>query len=336
MDKIVVTGANGHLGSTLVEQLVKAGYEVRATVRDKNNEFKTKRLKQLGVEIVEANLLDQDSLTQAFEGCDGLFQVAAGYKMDSKDPERDIIRPAIEGTENALLAAKKAGIKKIIYTSSVAAIGTSKDSKALDESHWNDDATENYTISKNKAERLAWKLAKLHDLNLVTILPCTIIGPNFMTHTPSTFLFQKIADGNLPIIPPIDMSFVDVRDVAAAHILAYENEQAKGRYIVSQGNYPLKDIIGKFKVIDASLKLPKMVAPKFIVPLLPLFDWLEHKFTGSMRVMTRALVGEYMGDEKQIVTAQKAMDDLGWQPRAIETTLEDSLRWIQNHDVKNG
>lgn len=336
MDKIVVTGANGHLGSTIVKQLVEAGYKVRATVRDKNDEFKTKRLKQLGVEIVEANLLDRDSLIAAFEGCDGLFQVAAGYKMDSKDPERDIIRPAVEGTENALLAAKQVGIGKIIYTSSVAAIGTTINGKALDENSWNDGATENYTISKNRAERLAWKLAEQHGLNLVTILPCTIIGPNFMTHTPSTFLFQKIADSNLPIIPPVNMSFVDVRDVAAAHILAYENEQAKGRYIVSEGEYPLKDIIAKFKTIDPKLKLPTMVAPQFIIPLLPLFDWLEHKFTGAMRVITRELAKEYMGEEKQIVTAQKIKDELGWKPTAIETTLKDSLEWIRNHDVKNG
>lgn len=336
MDKIVVTGANGHLGSTIVEQLVEAGYNVRATVRNKNDPFKTQRLKKLGVEIVEANLLNLDSLVTAFGGCDGLFQVAAGYKMDSKDPERDIIRPAIEGTKNALLAAKQAGIKKIIYTSSVAAVGTSKDGNALDESQWNDNAVENYTISKNKAERLAWQLAEQHKLNLVTILPCTIIGPNFKTHTPSTFLFQKIADGNLPIIPPINMSFVDVRDVAAAHISAYENDHAHGRYIVSEGEYMMKDIIAKFKQIDPMLKLPNMVAPKFIVPLLPLFDWLEHKFTGSMRVLTRALAKEYMGEYQQIVTAKKAMDELDWKPRAIEITLKDSLEWIRNHDVRNG
>lgn len=336
MDKIVVTGANGHLGSTIVKQLVEAGYKVRATVRDKNDKFKTARLTALGVEIVEADLLDQASLVKAFEGCDGLFQVAAGYKMDSKDPERDIIRPAIEGTENALTAAKQAGIQKIIYTSSVASIGTSKDGKPLDETSWNDGATENYTISKNKAERLAWVLADKLELNLVTILPCTIIGPNFMTHTPSTFLLQKIADSNLPVIPPIDMSFVDVRDVASAHILAYENDKAAGRYIASEGLYSLEKVINIYKQIAPELKLPSMVAPGFVVPLLPLFDWLEHKFMGSMRVLTRGLAKEYMGKDKQIVTSQKLKGELGWQPRNIETTLKDSLEWIQNNDIKIG
>lgn len=336
MDKIVVTGANGHVGITIVKQLVEMGYNVRATVRDKNDSFKTKRLTDLGVEIVEADLLDVASLVTAFEDCDGLFQVAAGYKLDSKDPERDIIRPAIEGVENTLRAAKQVGIKKIVYTSSVAAIGTTKSTKPLNEAAWNDDATEVYTISKNKAERLAWKLAAELDLNLVSILPCTIIGPNFMTHTPSTFLFQKIADGKLPIIPPAEMSFVDVRDVAAAHILAYENKQAKGRYIVSEGNYKLVDIIAKIGQFAPKLKLPSMVAPRFIIPFLPLFDWLEHKFTGSMRVMTRGIVQEYMADEKQLLTAQKASKELGWKPRAIESTLEDTITWVLNNKVKNG
>ncbi|MCJ8322704.1 MAG: NAD-dependent epimerase/dehydratase family protein [Rhizobiales bacterium] len=336
MDKIVVTGANGHVGITIVKQLVEAGYQVRATVRNKNDEFKTKRLSALGVEIVEADLLDSASLAKAFAGCDGLFQVAAGYKLASKDPERDIIRPAIEGAENTLRAAKQAGIKKVIFTSSVAAIGTTTGDKPLDETAWNDGAKETYTISKNRAERLAWKLADELDLNLVTILPCAIIGPNFMTHTPSTFLFQKIADGKLPIIPPIELSFVDVRDVAAAHILAYENADAKGRYIVSQGNYSFADIIAKIGKFAPKLKLPSVHAPRFIIPILPLFDWLEHKFTGSMRVMTRGILKEYMGDEKQLLSAQKAMNELGWKPRAVEITLADTLEWIQNNPVKNG
>ncbi|NRA89217.1 MAG: NAD-dependent epimerase/dehydratase family protein, partial [Rhizobiales bacterium] len=185
-----------------------------------------------------------------------------------------IMRPSIEGAENALLAAKETGIKKIIFTSSIASIGTSKNGVKLDENDWNDNALEYYALAKNNAERLVWKLEELHDLNVVVINPGAIIGPNFMTHTPSTYTFQRIVDENFPMMLPIGLSYVDVRDVAKAHILAFENDNAKGRYITTGNYYEIKHIVDKLRKMEPKLKLPTKMVPNFMLPLLPFIDWV--------------------------------------------------------------
>lgn len=185
MKKVLVTGANGHLGFSLVKLLKKQGYDVRAGVRNTEDNFKTSRLKKLNVEVVRADLSDPDSLDRALEGRDGLFQVAAVFNLTAKNPEEEVIRPNIDGTVNIMEAARRAGIKKLVYTSSIASVGTIADvgEDPLDESTWNDRAIEPYAISKTLSERKAWELAQLYGISMVSILPGTIIGPDFQRPT---------------------------------------------------------------------------------------------------------------------------------------------------------
>jgi len=328
MNKVLVTGANGHLGFHIVSELVKRGYHVRASVRDINNASKTNKLKKLGAEVVYADLLDRSSLVKAMQGCDGLFQVAAGYKVHTNDTLKDVWRTAMEGTENVLRAAHEAGIKKVIYTSSVAAVGLSDDGVARNEQVWNDQAQEIYARSKNESEKLAWKLSQELSLNMIAVLPGTIIGPGFSEHTPTTYFFQKIAHNKLPMLPDVSFSYVDVRDVATAHVAAYEQPSSSGRYIVTRETLPALKVYTIAHAAYNRIKVPAQRIPKFMLPLLPFLDWMENRFTGSMRTMTRGVVREYMSGKQQLFDTAKATRELAWSPRPIEDSIRDTLHWI--------
>jgi dihydroflavonol-4-reductase len=334
--KVVVTGANGHLGTNIVSALLARGYQVRATVRDITNKEKTKSLESMGVEIVEADLLDKNSLIRAFKGQDGVFQLAAGFKMHTGNPELDIRRPAIEGTLNVIEAASECNIEKMVYTSSVAAIGSSINGQKKNEENWNDDAAEFYAKSKTDAERILWKKSDELNLNVVSILPGMIIGPNFNRHTPSTYIFEKILEEKVPMILPIEFSLVDVRDVAIAHIDAFENETCDGRYITAGEPLTMQQIIDIIAKVRPDLKLPKNLVPAFLYPFLPFLDKMEALFTGSMRTITKGVVKEYLNGSAQDFDTTKIKNELGWQPRSIEQSIADTLAWVENNKIKLG
>ena len=229
MEKVLVTGANGHLGYILTKMLSEKGYPVRAGVRDFKEE-KIAHLKEISnVEVVKCDILNKSEFEKAVEGVNGLLHVAAVYKHGLKNPDESIIRPAVEGTTNALNMAKKYNIK-IVLTSSCVAVGRaeSKD-KPLDENSWESSSEIPYHIGKTKAEQFAWKFSKENNINLTLINPVAIIGPIFYRNTPSTFPFTYTVNKKLTGIPPVDMNVVDVRDVALAHISAFENSNANGR-----------------------------------------------------------------------------------------------------------
>ncbi|WP_339720437.1 NAD-dependent epimerase/dehydratase family protein [uncultured Paraglaciecola sp.] len=331
--RVVVTGANGHLGSNIVKQLIELGYYVRATVRDLNDQQKTRVLKALGAEIVEANLLNKSSLISAFNGMDGIFQIAAGFKMHAKNPELEIRKPAMDGTNNVIEAAAECQIKKVIYTSSVASVGSSKKGQIRNESHWNDDSHEFYAKCKNDAERLLWQRAKELNINVVTILPGMIIGPHFNKHTPSTYLFDKLLHENMPMILPVEFALVDVRDVAIAHIKAFENDKAKGRYIAAGVPIAMQEVIGIISKQRPSLTLPSKYAPSFLYPLLPFFDKMESLFSGRMRTVTKGVIKEYLNGSVQNFDTGKIQNNLNWSPRPVAQSIRDTLNWIEENKI---
>lgn len=331
--KVLVTGANGHVGYNIVVELVRRGYQVRGSVRDMNDKNKTEKLRKLNVELVQADLLDRASLDKATEGVEGVFQVAAGYKLHSKNPELEIRQPAIDGTRNLLSACKLNGIKKVIYTSSIASIGVSSNGQVRNENHWNLEAREYYAQAKTEAEQLAWEIAKNENINLVTILPGTVIGPYFDSHTPTTYLFKKIFENKMPMKMDVQLAFVDVRDLALAHVDAYEKEETNGRYIVSDDLFKMDDIFIAAQERFPHIKIPKKYVPKWMIPLLPAFDWIESKFTkNSVRTVTQGIVSEYMSGGSQLMDNSKAKNDLGFSPRPIKKSIQDTLEWIS----KNG
>ncbi len=169
--QVLVTGANGHLGYNLTKLLVESGYMVRAGVRDKDNEIKTIHLRALdNVEIINCDITDLDQMIDASKGVSGIFHVAAFFAFSVKDPEENLIKPTVEGTLNALKAAKENGINKVVYTSSTIAMGNSStQDHPLDENSWNVNTKIPYSIAKYRAEKQAWEFAKENGINMVSV-----------------------------------------------------------------------------------------------------------------------------------------------------------------------
>ncbi|MCR9142167.1 MAG: NAD-dependent epimerase/dehydratase family protein [bacterium] len=332
MKQVLVTGATGHVGYNIVQLLIAKGYRVRAGVRDV---AKAGYLTALGAEAVAADILDPASLQSAVQGVDGVFQVAAVYKVTARDPQKEIIEPSIEGGLNVLRAAKAAGVRRVVFTSSVAAIGMDAggEDRALTEEDWNTKAKNPYNYAKTAAEQAAWDFAKANDLDMVAINPSAIIGPGFFRHTPSTILFEMLLRGRLPVIMPFTLTFVDARDVAAAHVLAYEKQEASGRYICADYNTSLADLMPLCREVDPTLKVPGRMLPNFLLPTAPLFDWLGHKFTGAPRAVTSETIRE-MANNPIRYNSDRLRLQLGWQPRPIHDSLRDTLDWVRSNFLK--
>jgi dihydroflavonol-4-reductase len=329
MRRVLVTGANGHVGYNLVKLLAASGYPVRATVRDPNDAEKTRPLRELGVELVSADLMKPETLTPAMEGVDGLFQVAAVYKVFAQDPQREIVEPSVIGGLNALRAAKAAGVRKAVFTSSIAAVGSdAPPDRPLNENDWNDRAVSPYFIAKTQAERKAWEFAKESGLNLVVINPGAIIGPGFWRHTPSTLMFELILRRQMPFALPTGFTFVDVRDVAKAHLLAYERDDAHGRYLACDRFFTMPELMEFLNEMDPTLKAPRRTAPRFVLPILPTLEWLQHAFTGAPRQLTREMVVE-LGGRRQFASGERLRRELDWQPLDFAQSMKDTLAWIR-------
>jgi len=326
---VLVTGANGHVGYTLTKLLIEKGYNVKASVRDLNNPELTKNLKSLNVDIIELDLMKPDTIDEAMNGIEGLFQVAAVYKSWARDPEKDIINPSIIGGINALKSAYNAGVKKIIFTSSTAAIGRSgPNGKALTEKNWNSKSKHPYSYAKTEAEKRAWDYAKEMKMNMVVINPTAVIGPYFHRHTPSTFLFDKILKGKLNVLPPQTFGYVDVRDVALGHILAYENNHAEGRHILCTKCIDGFQLMNIIKEIDPDIKVPTKILPMWRMKLFARYETTKALFGYTPRISSET-VKEYMGKITNY-DSSKAKGVLGWNPMAIEDSVRDTINWIKH------
>ena len=336
MDTVLVTGANGHLGYNLTQQLVERGYRVRAGVRDFTSKTKTRDLVTLGAEITHVDITRPETLSAAMKDVQGLFHVAAVYETISRNPGRDVKQPTIVGTINTLQAAHAAGVQKVVLTSSATTVGNDASLAApLDESRWNKDAIEPYVQAKTSAEQWAWEFATRNHFNLVAILPSAMIGPGFRRHTPTTRIFEELLRNRVPVVLPLGFSFVDVRDVATAHVLAYENPTAAGRYIASARFCELAELFTLVRNVDPTVVIPTRRLPERLLPVVPLLDWIGHRFAGTPRAISCAFVKEY-GHHEAHFTSARAERELGWMARDFSVSVRDTLSWIKTELLPAG
>ena len=331
---VLVTGGNGHVGFNLVQHLVESGYTVRATVRDLKDPLKVAHLEPLGVELVQADVLLPDTLAQAMDGIDGVFQVAAAYRLVSKANAAAVLEPSLIGGPNVLRAAAAAGVKKVVFTSSVAAVGGAAPGQApKTEADWNDDTEEPYSQAKTRGERAAWQVAEECGLKLVTINPTAVLGPGFYRHTPSTRILALLAAGRMPMALPFEISLIDARDVARAHRLAFENDGAEGRYIVAGEEMSVLAFCKIVKKLDPSLKVPRRAMPEAMLWSVPMMDQLMHLVLRTPRSTTREFLAELKGKNYHVST-DKIRAELGWAPAfSTEDTLMHTINWIREHEV---
>ena len=290
---VLLTGATGYIGSWICRYLLENGYTVRASVRNKSNAARYAHLETLSqdlpgkLEFWEADLLKPGSYDEAARGSDYVFHVASPFLLKYKDAQKELIDPALLGTRNVLEAATRSGtVQRVVLTSSVASIyGDAKDMQdlglsAFNETHWNSTSNlkhQEYSYSKTLAERAAWEIAtNQQQWSLVTINPSFVFGPPIGDASDSgsmDFLKQFLSGKYFGAAPLIRFGFVDVREVAIAHLRAAELPHASGRYILS--NIVLSTLeIGKLLGQNGGnrLVMPFLKAPKKLVaPVAPLF-----------------------------------------------------------------
>jgi len=246
---VCVTGASGYIASWLVKFLLQRGYTVKATVRDPNDPNKTEHLRMLDgakerLHLFKADLVEEGSFDPVVDGCDGVFHTASPVNLLPNDPQTELIEPAVKGTLNVLKSsAKVPTIKRVILTSSMASVTVNgkplTPDVVVDETWFSDPAfcESNklwYQLSKTLAEDAAWNFAKENGIDMVTLHPGVVIGPllqpsiNFSTE----LLLGIINGGTHPHFPSELYRLVDVRDVAIAHIQAFERPSASGRYLL--------------------------------------------------------------------------------------------------------
>ncbi|KAG9459626.1 hypothetical protein H6P81_004134 [Aristolochia fimbriata] len=243
---VCVSGASGYIASWLVKLLLQQGYTVKATVRDLDDPKKTEHLLALEgakerLHLVKADLLQEGSFDAAVDGCEGVFHTASPVRQSVSDFEAELLEPAVKGTLNILgSCARTSSVKKVVVTSSYAAVGfngqpTTPD-VVVDESWFSDPEFCKlselwYPLSKTLAEAAAWEFAKEKGITMVTINPAIVIGPLLQPSlNESSETILDLLNGS-PTFPKGSFGWVDVRDVGKAHILAYEDSSASGRYL---------------------------------------------------------------------------------------------------------
>ena len=332
MDKVLVTGATGFIGLHCIQQLLDQGYQVTGTVRSlsKKNEvidsMKENSLHPENLTIVYADLLKDEGWNEAVEGCRYVLHVASPFVLEEPEHEDILIRPAVEGTLRVLNACKDNRVEKVVLTSSFAAIGYGNEEKIFDETDWsNTDSTIGaYAKSKTLAEKAAWsfvnELPDQDKFNLTVLNPVAVTGPMLSNDIgTSNTLFVQLLDGSIPACPRIHIGFVDVRDVAKAHIFSMTEEKTNGeRIIVSEKEMFFAEMGRVLK--DAGYdKSPTREIPDFMLKIMAVFI---KKLSGMKRSVGRKVISdkskakelfdwEYITAEDSAVESAKQLESMG-------------------------
>jgi len=320
MARVLVTGANGHLGCNLVRDLLGSGQQVVALLRPGAD---ASGLAGLELQRISGDVLDAPSVRGALEGCELVFHLAAPYRTWARDPN-EVVRPAVEGTENVLRAAKAAGVRRVVATSSCNAVGFTRDpQQPRDELSWNESPRSAYVRAKTLAERRAWALAAELELELVAVLPTAVLGRFDYRVTPTTAPVLDAVQGRGPV--PFAMNLVDVRDVARAHVLAAERGKPGERYLAGGQNVTtaeLAEIIWQLTGIRPKQGLP----PYPLLLAVATVAELIARRTGKPPIISPDVAREAHG-RHAVFDCSKIQRELGLGPRSAEQVVSEVIRW---------
>ena len=287
MEKVLVTGASGFIAEHCIIELLKNGYSVKGSLRTMNREQEVRdavktETDDTKLEFCKLDLLEDDGWEDAMWDCDYLMHVASPFVIEDPKDENELIKPAKEGTLRALNAAKKAGIKRVVLTSSVAAVNSHMMSGTSDHTTWTDINSKYvtpYQKSKTIAEKAAWDFYNNQDsdnrIELVVINPGGVMGPQLGNDLggASTQIVSQLISGKFPMIPALSFPFIDVRDVAILHLKAMTTPEADGKRFIAAHSEPTW-MYQVAEVLSAAgyekIKLKK--APSFMLKLIGLFD----------------------------------------------------------------
>ena len=333
MKKVLVTGISGYIGAHCALELLKQGYAVKGSVRSLSKTEKiladiSKHIDPKGnLEFCELDLLKEEGWDEAMKGCEYVLHVASPFINKEPKDENLYIKPAVEGTQRALRAAKKAGIKRMVLTSSmVSMLGDADKSTVLNQSTWTNISSKNvsaYAKSKTLAEKSAWKFIEDQEkgtsLELTVVNPGPVFGPTLSGDLSgaSMGMFRDLILGKMPMLPQAAINMSDVRDIAKIHVLALENKKASGqRFIVgTEKSYSFQEMAQILKS-NGYEKVSTKVAPNFLLMLMS-------KFNRDLKSM-RGFIGKtYDAD------VSPAMKTFNWKPYAFETTVLDTAKSVK-------
>jgi dihydroflavonol-4-reductase len=340
--KVLVSGATGFIAGHIIKQLLDAGHHVRGTVRNPDNAASVGFLKALPgaerLELVAADLNAPGAFDAYTGDIDYVLHTASPYVLDAKDAQRDLVDPAVRGTLSMLEAAAKSPlVKRVVLTSSMAAVTDEPDGRVLTEADWNvkSSLTRNpYYFSKAEAERAAWKFMDERKLgfDLIVINPFMVIGPALSPAiNTSNQIFVDMAKGAYPAIMAIEWGFVDVRDVAQAHIAAMTAPTANGRYICAAGNLDMGDVAALLRDTGVKGKIPTLnLSGGFGTAMMKLASRFQPQGVGSY---LRTHLGRIPRFDNS-----KIRNDLGITFRDPESSIRDTaadlIRWGHVQGVK--
>jgi dihydroflavonol-4-reductase len=325
--KALVTGATGFVGAAVARALLREQWQVRVLARRGSDR---RNLKSLDVEVSEGDLTDFESLQRATRGCDGLFHVAADYRLGARDP-KELYRTNVEGTRNVLNAARGSGVQRIVYTSSVATIGIPADGTPGDEQSANslENMIGHYKRSKFLAEDVVREAAQA-GISVVIVSPSTPVGPGDVKPTPTGQLVLDAAAGRMPAYVDTGLNIVHVDDVAAGHLLAYERGSAGERYILGGQDMSLREILEVIARLEGR-NPPRVRLPYGVV--LPLAYLAEAFARISGRSGRITLEGVRMSRKKMFFSSAKAVRELGYRWRPPSQAFEDAIRWFRDNGL---
>jgi dihydroflavonol-4-reductase len=330
VEKVLVTGATGFIGLHCIKQLLDRGYSVNGTLRSldrqaevidtlERNNTPTRHLS-----LFEVDLNRDSGWNSAIRDCNYVLHVASPFVLTDED-EDFFVKPAVEGVQRALKFSKKHNVKKVILTSSFAAIHETLNDRqeSFNEEDWsnpNKPGISFYAKSKTMAELAAWEFMEMEnpDFSLAVINPVLVMGPSLTKDIgTSNSLVKNMINGSVPGTPKIHIGIVDVRDVASAHILAIESSGANGeRIIVSEKELWVHEVAAILR--DAGFnKTPKVVFPKWLMKIVALFR------------KDLALMIPMIGKRRD-VSSSKARELLGWKPIKAELSIIDTAQQLKD------
>jgi len=323
-DIALVTGASGFVGSAVARALVARGLQVRVLMRPTASRL---NIAKLHCDPVAGDMRDEESMSAALKGARYLFHVAADYRLWARDPG-EIERNNLTGVEATMAAALKAGVERVVYTSSVAALKPG--AMAVDETsrHTLKTVIGRYKRSKLIAEREVERLVREKGLPAVIVAPSTPIGPRDIKPTPTGRVIVEAATGRMPAFVDTGLNLVHVDDVAHGHLLALDKGKIGENYILGGTDVALKDMLGDIAFLSGR-RAPTIKLPR--APLYPL-AWGAEAFarvTGKEPFLTVDALN--MSRYRMFFSSEKARRDLGYAARPYKEGLKDALAWFRDN-----
>lgn len=325
-NKILITGANGFLGSSITKLALKKKFNVCVLVRKRADIRNLEKIKSK-IDIFYGDLREIESLKSVISKVDIIFHVAADYRLWARNP-KELYDSNVRGTENICLLANEFN-KKLIYTSSVAALGISENNESNEDTDVKfKDMIGDYKKSKYLAESIVQEFIKTKKLKAIIVNPSTPIGPGDIKPTPTGKIILDVLNGKMPAYVDTGLNLVHVDDVAEGHFLALKYGKHGERYILGGENLDFKDFLDLISLYGNRPKIKMKINPNFLFPLAYINQFL-FKFVID-KTPSLTVDGLKMSKKKMFFSSSKAKNKLRYRPRIVKNAIKESVIWFSN------